>query len=59
MGPLSLLDFVGIDVATAIGDSLHADSGEEAHKPPRLLRWMDEQGKLGRKSGAGFFDYSS
>jgi 3-hydroxybutyryl-CoA dehydrogenase len=57
MGPLSLLDFVGLDVAVAIGESLHADSGEEAHLPPQLLRSLVEQGKLGRKSGAGFFEY--
>jgi 3-hydroxybutyryl-CoA dehydrogenase len=57
MGPLRLLDFVGLDVSAAIGDSLHADSGEEAHRPPPLLRRLVEQGKLGRKSGAGFYDY--
>jgi 3-hydroxybutyryl-CoA dehydrogenase len=57
LGPLALLDFVGLDVAVAIGESLHADSGEEAHQPPHLIRQLVEQGKLGRKSGAGFFEY--
>jgi 3-hydroxyacyl-CoA dehydrogenase len=57
MGPLSLLDFVGLDVAVAIGDSLHADSGEEAHRPPQLIRRLVEEGRLGRKSGEGFFEY--
>jgi 3-hydroxybutyryl-CoA dehydrogenase len=57
MGPLALLDFVGLDVAVAIGESLHADSGEEAHKPPALLRSLVSQGKLGRKSGEGFYEY--
>jgi 3-hydroxybutyryl-CoA dehydrogenase len=57
MGPLSLLDFVGLDVAVAIGESLHADSGEEAHQPPKLIRSLVDQGKLGRKSGEGFFEY--
>ena len=57
MGPLALLDFVGLDVAEAIGDALHADSNEPAHKPPGLIVEMIGDGKLGRKSGAGFYDY--
>jgi 3-hydroxybutyryl-CoA dehydrogenase len=58
MGPLALLDFVGLDVAEAIGDALYADSSEAAHKPPGLMVEMAGEGKLGRKSGAGFYDYS-
>ena len=57
MGPLAVLDFVGLDVAEAIGDALHADSGEPSHKPPGLMVEMIGEGKLGRKSGAGFYDY--
>jgi 3-hydroxybutyryl-CoA dehydrogenase len=57
MGPLALLDFVGLDVAEAIGDALHADSGESAHRPPGLLVEMIGEGRLGRKSGAGFYEY--
>ncbi len=57
MGPLALLDFVGLDVAEAIGDALHRDSGEAAHRPPGLLVGMVGEGKLGRKSGAGFYEY--
>lgn len=57
MGPLAVLDFVGLDVAEAIGDALHADSDEPAHKPPGLMVEMVGDGKLGRKSGAGFYDY--
>jgi 3-hydroxybutyryl-CoA dehydrogenase len=57
MGPLAVLDFVGLDVAEAIGDALHADSDEPAHKPPGLMVEMIGDGKLGRKSGAGFYDY--
>jgi 3-hydroxybutyryl-CoA dehydrogenase len=57
MGPLALLDFVGLDVAEAIGDALHEDSDEPAHKPPGLMVEMVGEGKLGRKSGAGFYDY--
>ena len=55
MGPLALLDFVGLDVAEAIGDALFADSGDPAHKPPGLIVEMIGQEKLGRKSGAGFY----
>jgi 3-hydroxybutyryl-CoA dehydrogenase len=57
MGPLALLDFVGLDVAEAIGDALFADSEEPAHRPPGLLVGMVGEGKLGRKSGAGFYEY--
>ena len=57
MGPLALLDLVGIDVAIAIGEALHADSTEEHHRPPGRLTTLVGEGKLGRKSGAGFYDY--
>jgi 3-hydroxyacyl-CoA dehydrogenase len=50
MGPLQLLDFVGLDVAEAIGREI----GEEV---PRRVRELVEAGRLGRKSGAGFYDY--
>ena len=51
MGPLALLDFVGLDVAQAIGESIDA-------AVPNRVRELIAQGKLGRKSGAGFYDYS-
>ena len=61
MGPLKLLDFVGLDVAAAIGESLEQDgagggtaSGDHV---PDLVREMVGKGRLGRKSGEGFFDY--
>jgi len=57
MGPLKLLDFVGLDVAVAIGEGLHRDSGADAHEPPEALRRLVGKGKLGRKSGAGFYEY--
>jgi 3-hydroxybutyryl-CoA dehydrogenase len=57
MGPLALLDLIGADVAVAIGEALYADSGEEHHRPPGRLIALVDQGKLGRKSGAGFYDY--
>jgi 3-hydroxybutyryl-CoA dehydrogenase len=57
MGPLALLDLIGVDVAVAIGEALYADSGEEHHRPPGRLIALVDQGKLGRKSGAGFYEY--
>jgi 3-hydroxybutyryl-CoA dehydrogenase len=57
MGPLALLDFVGLDVSKAIGDALYADSNEPTHNPPGLIVEMVGEGKLGRKSGAGFYTY--
>jgi 3-hydroxybutyryl-CoA dehydrogenase len=57
MGPLALLDLIGADVAVAIGEALYADSGEEHHRPPGRLIALVEEGKLGRKSGAGFYEY--
>jgi 3-hydroxybutyryl-CoA dehydrogenase len=57
MGPLALLDFVGLDVCKAIGDTLYSASSEEYQKPPQRLVEMVEAGKLGRKSGAGFYSY--
>jgi len=50
MGPLALLDFVGLDVAAAIGESI----GTEV---PGRVRELIEEGRLGRKAGAGFYDY--
>jgi 3-hydroxybutyryl-CoA dehydrogenase len=57
MGPLALLDLIGVDVAVAIGEALYADSGEEHHRPPGRLIALVDEGKLGRKSSAGFYDY--
>jgi 3-hydroxybutyryl-CoA dehydrogenase len=51
MGPLKLLDFVGLDVSAAIGDEI----GVEV---PERVRALVAEGKLGRKSGAGFYEYS-
>jgi 3-hydroxybutyryl-CoA dehydrogenase len=57
MGPLELLDFVGIDVADAIGEALHADTSDPAHRPPGRIKRLVGEGRLGRKSGRGFYDY--
>jgi 3-hydroxybutyryl-CoA dehydrogenase len=59
MGPLTLLDFVGLDTVVRIGDIMHAGYGEERYAAPGLLRRMVESGSLGKKSGKGFYDYSA
>jgi 3-hydroxyacyl-CoA dehydrogenase len=57
MGPLELLDFVGIDVADAIGEALHADTSDPAHRPPGRIKRLVGEGRLGRKTGHGFYRY--
>jgi 3-hydroxybutyryl-CoA dehydrogenase len=59
MGPLRLGDVVGLDVRLAIADHLHATLKEETYRAPRLLRRMVAEGKLGRKSGEGFYRWDS
>jgi len=56
MGPLKLTDLVGLDVRLAILEHLHREVGEQ-FRPPTLLRQMVRAGKLGRKSGEGFYTY--
>ena len=58
MGPLTLLDFVGIDTVVRIGDIMFDEYREARYAPPPLLRRMVAAGWLGRKSGKGFYDYS-
>jgi 3-hydroxyacyl-CoA dehydrogenase len=57
MGPLQLLDLVGIDVADAIGEALYADTQDPGHRPPGRIKDLVGRGHLGRKSGAGFYRY--
>jgi 3-hydroxybutyryl-CoA dehydrogenase len=57
MGPLALLDLIGVDVAVAIGKALYADSAEDHHRPPGRLIALVDEGKFGRKSGGGFYEY--
>ena len=57
MGPLRLLDFIGLDVAAAIGESLFGDTAEERYRAPGALEELIGEGRLGRKSGAGFYEY--
>jgi 3-hydroxybutyryl-CoA dehydrogenase len=57
MGPLKLGDLVGLDVRLAIGEYLYAELGNPAFRPPQLLKKMVRAGKLGKKSGQGFYRY--
>jgi 3-hydroxybutyryl-CoA dehydrogenase len=58
MGPFALLDLVGLDTSVAILDALHAESRDPSVAPAPTLRRMVAAGRLGRKSGRGFYDYS-
>jgi 3-hydroxybutyryl-CoA dehydrogenase len=58
MGPLTLADFIGLDVLYAIGDSLYDEFKQPEYAPPPLLKRMLAAGRLGRKSGHGFYEYA-
>ena len=57
MGPLTLADFIGLDVCLAILEVLHAELGDPKYRPCPLLRKYVDAGWLGRKSGRGFYEY--
>ena len=57
MGPLTLADFIGLDTCLAIMEVLHRDFNDDKYRPCPLLKEMVELGKLGKKSGEGFYKY--
>ena len=57
MGPLKLTDLVGLDIRLAIAAYLHEELGTDAFRPPEILRRMVDEGRLGKKSGSGFYDW--
>ena len=59
MGPLRLTDLVGLDVRLGIARYLHESLGSEAFRPPALLERMVAQGRLGKKTGRGFYDWDN
>jgi 3-hydroxybutyryl-CoA dehydrogenase len=58
MGPLKLTDLVGLDVRLNIAEYLHRELGSETFRPPDVLRKLVSEGKLGKKTGQGFYDWS-
>jgi len=57
MGPLALCDLIGLDVILAIMETIQFETGDQKYRPAPLLRKMVRAGKLGQKTGEGFFSY--
>ena len=57
MGPLALIDLIGLDTTAAVAQSMYAEFKEQLYAPPPLLLRMVEAGLLGRKRGRGFYEY--
>jgi 3-hydroxybutyryl-CoA dehydrogenase len=57
MGPLRLTDLVGLDVRLGIAEYLHSTLGGPQYEPPEILRQMVAEGRIGKKSGRGFYDW--
>jgi 3-hydroxybutyryl-CoA dehydrogenase len=57
MGPLTLADFIGLDVLYSVCDSLYEEFKEPGYAPPPLLKRMVASGRIGRKAGRGFYEY--
>jgi 3-hydroxybutyryl-CoA dehydrogenase len=57
MGPLTLCDFIGLDVLYSVCDSLYEEFKRDEYAPPPLMKRMVVSGHLGRKTGRGFYEY--
>ena len=58
MGPLTLIDFIGVETVNHIAHIMHEEFKQPQYEPPKLLRKMVDKGWLGKKSGKGFYNYS-
>jgi 3-hydroxybutyryl-CoA dehydrogenase len=58
IGPCALIDLIGVDVHVHASEALHAALGEERMAPPERLLELERDGRLGRKTGRGFFEYA-
>ncbi|MFF8653565.1 3-hydroxyacyl-CoA dehydrogenase family protein [Streptomyces huasconensis] len=59
MGPLALLDLIGVDTARTVLDAMYAESHDRLHAPAPILKQLSEAGLTGRKSGRGFYTYAA
>jgi 3-hydroxybutyryl-CoA dehydrogenase len=59
MGPLALCDFIGLDVLHSVCNSLYEEFKRDEYAPPPSMKRMIAAGRLGRKSGRGFYDYAA
>jgi len=59
MGPLTLADMTGLDIVYSVGNSMYEEFKREEYAPPPLLKRMIDAGRLGRKSGRGFYEYDT
>jgi 3-hydroxybutyryl-CoA dehydrogenase len=59
MGPLALADMTGLDIVYSVGNSMYEEFKREEYAPPPLLKRMIDAGRLGRKSGRGFYEYDT
>jgi len=58
MGPLKLLDYIGIDTAVSVADVMAQKTNDRKYSPSKLLRQMVSENRLGRKTGKGFYDWT-
>ena len=59
VGPIAMVDAIGVDVVADALTALHRETGEQVHAPSPMLRQLIAAGRLGQKSGKGFYDYAS